>query len=438
MTSSVSYKVKYNDGGETNIRRFCLDKDVSTSFTYLEEKLCHVFPELKRQGFTIQWTDEEGDIVTVGNDEDLMIAMTEMKGALYKFTVKVNNIGDNEAKTGGLHPGVMCDGCQGKVVGFRYKCLVCEDFDLCTNCEYVGCHPQHNMIRINNPDVFWPQQVFSPLRVLNQTKETSEKEKLKKKQQEENQCKSVEMFAPSVDALLGPTFEMVVNAMTGFQKKTDKVEDNAKKESKDGDGHLENSTLEKSFEQLSKYIIDNSKNIEKMGKAVSDLLEPLGVDVNVQFMPKVDSEKENENNETEHVNIKPVQEKTVSEENNLEPEKEKYPENQTSVVSGDGEWNIIENCGDNKDDTRNVELPNAPHGTAHDSKIPEDIVSAPSTSAPTDASMIAVHPDPKVKVALQAMLNMGFNNDGGWLTNLLETKQGDIGKTLDVLNPKKI
>lgn len=50
-----------------------------------------------------------------------------------------------------VHPLVTCDGCEGKVVGSRFKCSVCPDYDLCCTCERKGLHAHHHMIRIRNP-----------------------------------------------------------------------------------------------------------------------------------------------------------------------------------------------------------------------------------------------------------------------------------------------
>merc|ERR1712212_986987 len=94
MSETVSFKVFLKDPenpGNDEVRRFVLDRDVSTSFTYLQEKLRAVFPQLMQKIFSISWTDEDNDSVTIGLDEELIIALTEMPGPLYKLVVSVKN-----------------------------------------------------------------------------------------------------------------------------------------------------------------------------------------------------------------------------------------------------------------------------------------------------------------------------------------------------------
>ncbi|XP_044515747.1 alpha-1,3-mannosyl-glycoprotein 4-beta-N-acetylglucosaminyltransferase B [Gracilinanus agilis] len=50
-----------------------------------------------------------------------------------------------------VHPNVICDGCNGPVVGNRFKCTICPDYDLCNTCEAKGLHKEHNMILFQNP-----------------------------------------------------------------------------------------------------------------------------------------------------------------------------------------------------------------------------------------------------------------------------------------------
>jgi sequestosome 1 len=45
--------------------------------------------------------------------------------------------------------------------------------------------------------------------------------------------------------------------------------------------------------------------------------------------------------------------------------------------------------------------------------------------------------EPHIADAVNQMMSMGFSNDGGWLTQLLVSKDGDIDKALDVLQPVK-
>ena len=61
---SVSFKVVLNDAKNvTEVRRFVVDRDVSTSLAYILDKLVQIFPLLRRKDFKLSWTDEDGDKV---------------------------------------------------------------------------------------------------------------------------------------------------------------------------------------------------------------------------------------------------------------------------------------------------------------------------------------------------------------------------------------
>merc|ERR1711963_944790 len=123
----------------------------------------------------------------------------------------------------------------------------------------------------------------------------------------------------------------------------------------------------------------------------------------------------------------------------------------TPSSSDDEEWTVL---SDKKPEAEAVQIPIQvldkevapvyPTLPAEESTTPRNTTTSanetPDQGAAAPASALpatAVHPDPRIQVALQAMMNMGFSNDGGWRANRLEAKDGDIGKVLDILQPVK-
>ena len=69
---------------------------------------------------------------------------------------KVNNLIKKEEKVEeNVHTRVICDGCGMKpIVGVRYKCTGCKNFDYCENCEKTkGEAHQHPFLKIRKPEL---------------------------------------------------------------------------------------------------------------------------------------------------------------------------------------------------------------------------------------------------------------------------------------------
>lgn len=111
------------------------------------------------------FADFENDEIVISSCDELEIALVELqKFPLCKLYVTLHSDYDeenkgqspfvhfdatNDPKT--KHVGIVCDGCDKSVCGFRYKCVQCSDYDLCSDCEAKGLHPEHCMIRISMP-----------------------------------------------------------------------------------------------------------------------------------------------------------------------------------------------------------------------------------------------------------------------------------------------
>lgn len=46
------------------------------------------------------------------------------------------------------HEGIKCQECTNPIVGTRYKCLECTDYNICLSCEGKLNHLEHPMLRL--------------------------------------------------------------------------------------------------------------------------------------------------------------------------------------------------------------------------------------------------------------------------------------------------
>ncbi|XP_014776341.1 sequestosome-1 [Octopus bimaculoides] len=151
---------KSNDDQGKNfdeIRRFSVPKQLT--FDFLFKKVCEVFPSLSHGKFTMYWQDSDTDLIRFTSDNELNEAVTSLDSSIFKIIIKVNDskpmpeTGADEA----VHPHVICDGCDKQISGPRFKCLACPDYDLCQECEKKDCHPEHPMMKIPIPGMVPPQ-----------------------------------------------------------------------------------------------------------------------------------------------------------------------------------------------------------------------------------------------------------------------------------------
>ena len=162
-------------------------------------------------------------------------------------------------------------------------------------------------------------------------------------------------------------------------------------------------------------------------------METLEINEVLKTEPKVvKTNLENPNPDVEMVDIG-VKAMEITEKTMPKPVQEETPQISEESEDTDEDWTIL-------DQTRYQQLKNMSNSASASPK--------PETPRRSQTARVAIiyprldnnSPDlsglsPKIKIAIQAMENMGFTNEEGWLSNLLVKYHGDIGKILDLPAP---
>lgn len=484
---TVSFKVFLQNEGANEVRRFGIDRDVVSSFNYLREKLRVVFPSLHGCDFTVAWRDTDGDEIVISSDEELIIALTELQTDVRKLYVTVHSESAQQHGEGQYqqHAGVTCDGCQKEVEGFRYKCVQCPDYDLCATCESKGLHPEHCMIRLPVP-VSWRHHFGRRLahhlaKAVHKSGAYSGLES-KAGHGPGRPCRGKHHGGRHNG---GPSWlETLATYLNEWSNLPGEEDPQAKKDT----AGPSTSKQQESGERMEDVQVQYLRNI---GQTVATILDPLGIDVDIEVRSKNrddktgTAQKECKQNdgkngsEEEHASAMEVDDKHDKEAHAARSERES-PEAEGWTVVNEAtphQGNVTSNpfAGGAKvpgpetgavpkqsttDSTpatvhNNVPVPNSiyPNVFALPNHVPLQPVQAPlppnplpmpfpATSVPNQfpGHVFMQHPPhikPHIGDALNKMMSMGFSNDGGWLTQLLESKGGSIEKALDVLQPVK-
>lgn len=489
---TVSFKVFLQSGGVNEVRRFGIDRDVVSSCTYLREKLRAVFPSLHGRDFTVAWRDSDGDEIVISSDEELMIALSELQTEVRKLYVTVRDGPAQQHDEGQhqLHVGVKCDGCEKQVEGFRYKCIQCPDFDLCATCESKGLHSDHCMIRLPVP-ISWRHHFGKRLaHHLAKASHRSGSCSGWESKAGHGPCRHGSWKHHGGKHNGEPNWlETLATYLSEWTNLPGEEDPQTKKDTAGPSSSKE----QESEEQMEDVHVQYLRNI---GQTVAKVLDPLGIDVDIEVRsknkddkrgnaPKECNNKDGKNgSEEEHTSAMEVDDKHNNEANAATSERAS-PDAEGWTVVNDTTANCVVNdtTANQSNVTPNPSAIAAKVPGPETGAVPKQLATAtvpvvppfsnnslypnayalphhgplqpvPASFFPNPLPMpfaaatvpnpfpqqeFIHHPPmkPYIADAVNKMMSMGFSNDGGWLTQLLVSKDGDIDKALDVLQPVK-
>lgn len=289
---------------------------------------------------------------------------------------------------------MTCDGCEGPVAGTRFKCSVCPDYDLCSDCQAKGVHTEHALLPIWHPIQQWfPRGKWMKWMrhcMWNQNRGA----------QAQNQAQSSSQSAPQAEPNTGAS---------GPEEPGPSAEAQA-----------------------------NVNFLKNIGEEVAAMLSPLGIDVDIDVEHDGQRTKVTPASQSADVDMEAGENEAAA----GEGEAKEPP----ATTGSDEEWTDL-SCKEVDPSTgelqslnpqdldQDLEQSPSPKPRSSQNQAPKP---GPATG-PSGLREAALYPhlpeeaEPRLVEALSHMLSMGFTDEGGWLTRLLQAKGGDIGAALDAI-----
>ncbi|ELW66878.1 Sequestosome-1 [Tupaia chinensis] len=336
-----------------------------------------------------------------------------------------------EAPRNMVHPNVICDGCNGPVVGTRYKCSVCPDYDLCGACEGRGLHREHSKLAFPSPFGHLSEG-FSHSRWLRKLKhghfgwpgwEMGPPGNWSPRPPRAGDTRpnpAAEPAGPSEDPsvnFLKNVGESVAAALSPLGIEVDIDVEHGGKRSRLTPVSTESSGPEdKGSSQPSSCSSGPSRADGAEGtaqalteQALTEQMKHIALETPAPFQEQMESDNcSGGDDDWTHLSSKEVDPSTG------EPQSLHMPESEgpsSLDPSQEGPTGLKEAAL----------YPHLPPGNLHSRLLLSSLAEA----------------DPRLIESLSQMLSMGFSDEGGWLTRLLQTKNYDIGAALDTIQYSK-
>lgn len=239
-------------------------------FEELNSSLPVIFKTKLPSPFSLFFLDDSNDLISIATYEDLEFLGKNYKIPLKLFiksadvpqqpleNIKKSNSFDeiSEEKKESENPnmnktkklpediifhGIQCDGCNKKpIYNVRYKCLSCDNYDLCSECEGKNIHSNHVFAKFKSPEQTINKEIpqCNPFDLIKMAqpfiKEIIEKKKCNfkqwsneskchetKKEDEKNINKTIEEIAHKVTEIIGGKFEDNIELVKGFKENLD-------------------------------------------------------------------------------------------------------------------------------------------------------------------------------------------------------------------------